>query len=1298
MSMRKVLSLALALLAVCLQAAAGDIAFRPLPSQSLPSENVLYLYQDGEGYLWAVTYQGIVRYDGYDTRLYFTRSAADDYFDNYLHSVIDYDEKSLLVATARGLFLMDKHSGSVERVEDEALSNVNISRMTRDSNGKIWISSDKGVFCRGKDESRFTWVGLSDAISVCSDWQGDIWITTWMSGLHRYSTSEGKLYSYNQGALGSAFTLFLDSKGRLWVGTWGNGLLKTDPASATDDTLPYQRFSHDDRQPDTILDNIIYDISEDEEGNIWIGSRSGLSIMREGKFVNYYPDGTDEGLPYNEVNSIVKTADGTMMLGLLGGGICIAESDQSSYSTIKLESIRAKYKTNSVKNICYTGDGIYWLGISGHGLSLYDANTGRESNYSDLPAFRGFPSTGIVETSLELEDSGQILFGSYESGLWVYDYKDKTGRVFSSANSGLGDNRIRALAMDSRGDVIIGTSRGVYRMSRDGDIRSIDPELKIIDLAVDSSDCIWAATDFSGIVKFSPEGKTGYLSGNERERRSFNSVLVDSSSNIWVASPREGLYLYDRNSDSFKALEELAFLGRRNINNLAQSPDGRIWITADNQLASFLYSDGSFESVWFESLDGVSFNMNTSAYLPDSGRMAFGSTRGIVCFPCTQSPSPKGYESRASITDIEQNQRDVTVSFSLMDFSPHKNGIYRYRLSRKSDRRRSEGWTIISAESNKASFRNLKPGRYIFEVSGSRFGDKTPGAVSSLEIYIPQNPWLSWWAFMIYAILLFAAVFFPVRITRERIEMKRRIAYEQFRAQKTEEINQAKLSFFTNVSHEFLTPLSIILASIESLDPKTQKDKNVTAIMSSNAIRLTRLVQQVLDFRKVESDNMRLKVSEGDAAEFIGHCVEAFKPLVRKRNLTITYTCDPTSIKGWFDPDKLDKIIYNLISNAVKYTPENGTISVEARLASDSLIVNCTNGGKVMSKSTISKLFQRFYEGDYRKFNTIGNGIGLSLVKDLVTIHKGTIKVESAESIGNRFSFTIPISQSSYSEAETDQENPKNSSLPLALTIGEDVIKENYTVLCVDDSQDLCDLFNVILSKRFNVITCGSAEEAIEILSGNPVDVVVTDVMMPGMNGMDLCSYIKEHIEYSHIPVILLTAKKDDDSSIEGYRHGADGYLTKPCNFAVLSAMISNLMRKREKQIADLRTQLVFEVKDGEYTSIDKQFLEKAVGVVGDHISDESFSQSDFAAEMAVSKTVLTEKMKSLTGFTPVAFIINTRLAVAYKTILKETGKIRVSDLAYSVGFADAKYFSKSFKAKFGKSPKELIDEVKERR
>lgn len=1297
--MKKVLSFASAVLfvlfATVTNAAAGDITFNPLPASALPSENVLYLYQDSEGYVWAVTYQGIVRYDGYDTKLYFSRSAAEDYFDNYMHSVLEYDESTLLVATARGLFKLDKNSGAIGRVDDEALDNVNISRMKRDADGKVWISSDKGVFCRGKDEGRFTRLGLSDAIDVCPDEEGDIWITTWMSGLHKYSTAEGKLYSYSNGVLSSAFTLFIDSQGTLWVGTWGEGLLMVDPSAATGDNLPYQRFSHDDRKGDTILDNVIYDINEDSSGNLWIGSRSGLSIKQGNKFVNYYPDGSDKGLPYNEVNSILKTADGIMMLGLLGGGICVAEQETSSYSTMKLESVRAKYKTNSVKSICYAGEGLYWLGISGHGLSLYDSNTEKETNYSDIPAFHGFPATGIVENSLLLEDRGEILFGSYESGLWIYDYTGRNGRVVSSANSALGDDRIRALVRDSQGNVVIGTSRGIYQMAADGSIKIIDPELKIISLAVDSQDRIWAATDFNGIVRVAPNGRTGYLSGDERERRSFNSILVDSSSRVWAASPRDGLYLYDPSSDSFKALEELAFLGRRNINNLTQSPDGRIWITADNQLASFIYEDSVFENVWFEDLDDVSFNMNASAYLLDSDQMAFGSNRGIVSFPCTKAPAAEGSESRIVITDFEQDGGDVRVSFSQMDFSSHKNGIYRYRLLNK--RGASKSWTIISGESNKAVFSSLKPGRYVFEVSGSRFGDQRQGTVSTIEILVPRNPWLSWWAFLIYALLLGSAVYFPVRVIRERAEMKRRIAYEQFRSQKTEEINQAKLSFFTNVSHEFLTPLSIILASIESLDTKTQKDKNVAAIMSANAIRLTRLVQQVLDFRKVEGGNMSLKVSEGDAAEFIAHCVEAFKPLVRKRRLSITYTCDPTSIRGWFDPDKLDKIIYNLISNAVKYTPENGTISVEARLAADKLCVNCTNGGKVMSKSTISKLFQRFYEGDYRKFNTIGNGIGLSLVKDLVTIHKGTIKVESGESIGNRFSFSIPITRESYSETETDSDYPKNSSLPLALSIGEDVIKEDYTVLCVDDSQELCELFSVILSKRFNVITCTSAEEAIDYLSENAVDVVVTDVMMPGMNGMDFCSYIKDNIEFSHIPVIILTAKKDDDSSIEGYRHGADGYLTKPCNFAVLSAMISNLMQKREKQRSNLRKQLVFEVQDAEYTSIDKEFLEKALNVVSAHISDESFNQTDFAAEMAVSRTVLTEKMKSLTGFTPIAFIINTRLTVAYKAILNETGKIRVSDLAYSVGFADAKYFSKSFKAKFGKSPKELMDEVKEK-
>lgn len=259
--------------------------------------------------------------------------------------------------------------------------------------------------------------------------------------------------------------------------------------------------------------------------------------------------------------------------------------------------------------------------------------------------------------------------------------------------------------------------------------------------------------------------------------------------------------------------------------------------------------------------------------------------------------------------------------------------------------------------------------------------------------------------------------------------------------------------------------------------------------------------------------------------------------------------------------------------------------------------------------------------------------------------------------------------------------------------MGESIIKDNHTVLFVDDDEDLLSTFEAIMSKRYNILTCNSAEAALQILESQPVDIVVTDIMMPRTNGLDLCSTIKGQMQTSHIPVILLSARRDDSSSIDGYQHGADGYLTKPCNFSVLSAMIGNLLKRQAVKSADFRKQLVFEVKDIDYTSTDKKFLQQAIDVVNEHIGDAEFTQTDFVNAMNVSRTILTEKLKSLTGFTPIAFIMNARLTLAYKMLMEQEDKIRVSDLAYSVGFNDAKYFSKRFRAKYGKSPKELIND-----
>lgn len=1291
----------------------SHIGFEPLPSSLLPSDEVSHLCQDEEGYVWIVTTAGLARYDAYTTRIYPSEGENGEFAGRTPRRVLAVPE-GMLIGTDKGFLLLDTSTGKVSAVSDPAVDNLNVNALLRDANGRIYACGDKGVFFSDHSASfqkldlRGREGEIGDLIDLLPDSNGNLWISSWHNGLYRYDLTDGRLFCYRGGDLKDAYVLHLDRSGRLWVGTWGSGLLCIEGDELYSES-PHYRLWKSSPKADSLPDDIIYDIDEDSQGNLLVGSRSGYSIMHpDGKgFDNFFP-GSDKGdLPFNEVNSILHCTDGSTFLGLFGGGVCrVVQSPRGGMSTMDLESIRAKLKTNSVKSLSKSPDGKWLLGIGGQGIVFYEQATDRFTSFLDSPAFRGIPYMSEIEDICTV--SNTILLASYERGL--FSLSEGRVKVFNTANSPLRSNCIHSLAPYGEAGVLVGSAQGMYLLESDGELRETSAgNLRVEDIAVGADSAIYLACGSDGLYCLS-EGKLRHIKSGEG---SFSCISADPLGRIWTGNSRDGIYLYNPSDDKAVRISELDFVDGKEIRNIHASSDSRIWITTDNRATSFSFEDGMVSDVRYHSLkaegNSLYFNRNAAFEVKNDSTMAFGTSHGVVFFPIFEGSGGYG-TARAVITSFDSSRKslpeagksgkvslassdnDFTLSFSMMDFGDGEGCVYKYRL-RRSGSHGDNGWSIIGGGDNTASFSEVKPGKYIFELLGAKDGATLDRSLTTLEIEVRPNPLLSWWAIVLYIIAGSALTVFSIHGARSRMELRQKARYEQLNAQKSEEVNQAKLRFFTDVSHEFLTPLSIILASIESLKPRSEEDKQILNVMSSNAIRLTRLVQQVLDFRKAESNNLNLQVSKGDVADFVGRCVEAFQPLVRKHGLIISYETSPKSIEAWFDPDKLDKIMYNLISNAVKYTPEGGEVKVRVGEENGkTLLIQVANGGPLMSEKTRAKLFRRFYEGDFRKYSTLGNGIGLSLVKSLVETHKGSISVESSPETGNLFCVRLPLKKDSYTGDEIDTETIPDT--PLAFSMGESIIKdEHHTVLLVDDNADVLSSFGAILSKSFNVRSCTNAEQAMEILRSGGADIVVADVMMPGVNGYELCSKIKGSIETSHIPVILLTGRTDEQAGVEGWQSGADGFLTKPCNFSVLTAMIRNLLRKQESKSADFRKQLVFEVKDIDYTSMDKKFLQQAIDVVNSHIADSEFDQSAFVDAMNVSRTVLTEKLKSLTGFTPMAFIVNARLTLAYKLLMEENDKIRVSDLAYTVGFNDAKYFSKKFKAKFGKSPKEIIDE-----
>lgn len=558
-------------------------------------------------------------------------------------------------------------------------------------------------------------------------------------------------------------------------------------------------------------------------------------------------------------------------------------------------------------------------------------------------------------------------------------------------------------------------------------------------------------------------------------------------------------------------------------------------------------------------------------------------------------------------------------------------------------------------------------------------------------------------AYFSYSILILGIICALIYTIKNRIKLHNTLQLQKLEQNKIEEINHAKLQFFTNITHELLTPLAILSAAVDELKLTAPTYKEQYKIMKNNIDRLIRLLQQILEFRKAESGNLKLRVSQSDLAIFIHHSVDAFLPLLKKKQIQFTISCQPNPFIAWFDPDKIDKIIYNLLSNAAKYSFPNETVQI--KLIEDpeqkgiaKLIIK--DNGPGISPKAQENLFKRFYEGDYRKFNTIGTGIGLSLVYDLTQLHHGNIEVESSEGCGATFIVSFPFEKSAYKDEEIDSpinltENEYITTPHITHTTLSQTAPDNtkYRLLIVEDNEELMSLIVKLLSPHYYITTASNGQEALEKITENETDLVISDIMMPVMDGIEFCKQMKNNFDTCHIPIILLTAKKTEEDRAEAYQSGADAFINKPFSMNVLYSRIENLLTARERKNKDFRKKLVFEMKETDYTSMDQDFLQKAIDCINRHLDDSEFNQDQFVDEMHVSKSTSLRKLKSLTGLNFVTFVRNIRMKAACR-IMEKNKDIRISELAYAVGYNDPRYFAASFKKEFDITPQEYMKQL----
>lgn len=1202
--------------------------------------------------------------------------------------------------------------------------------------------------------------------SLFEDDRGDIWIGTWDAGLYRYEKNSGKYFRYPQmNRQNSAHYIFQDSRKNIWVGTWNGGLVLLKDAYHPEKTT-WVTFRHDEKRPSGISDDIIYAISEDlNTRSLWVGTRKGLSVLPPADhytgteaFTNYYPSESENSIASDEVASLMRDRQGLMWVGMIGGGVNKVNTRKADFYWDQLLEVKRMLKTTSVRSILLDDDGLLWLGIGTYGLGVKDRRTGKFTYYTRMPEFDRFRGISTVTCMMQHSVTKNIWFAAYDGGVYEVDKRapvsQRVKNYLAQDVPWLAGSCVFYIFEDSKHNLWFATRNGVSMRTAGGQAVRLDTlqvgnnlmrNIHTMYLTEGTDGDIWAASNTHGVLRLHCNEKGDYtVTDYSATNGKLNSVYADclycdAKGRIWVGTGGSGLNLYDASTDTFLPVHDKWNLPGDAVVSIRSDKEGNLWLGSNAGLIKLTLTDNLEQATFrlYTTVDGLQDNIfiRSSHAVAADGEMFFGGHRGYNSF-YPEKQREEAFSSSVVVTDIKIfNQpwgnlpaeerteiselapgfareiqldywhNNFSIEFSALEYANPDRNQYAYRLVGF-----DADWQYTGGSKRFAYYNNLKPDTYTFQLKASNANGIWDEDTLQMKVVILPPPWKTWWAYTLYIMCACGVIYYTFRVVRNRIRLRNALHLREMEQAKAEEVNHAKLQFFTNITHELLTPLTILSASVDELKRTAPAYKEQYRVMNNNINRLIRLLQQILEFRKAETGNLKLRVSQGDLTQFVHRSLDSFRPLMKKKDIQFGITCSPTPFVAYFDPDKLDKILYNLLSNASKYNRPGGMVSVELSEGEEGMArLMVKDNGPGISAEAQKNLFKRFYEGDYRKFKTIGTGIGLSLVRDLVVLHRGTIAVESEEGKGTVFMVNFPVLRASYAEEEIEEGVPADAEAPRQELPVEEAEEDNFdesmdeqneesssagsthSLLIVEDNEELLQLMTKLLGADYIIHTANNGKEAIEVVEREEIDLIVSDVMMPEMDGIEFCRYIKSKIETSHIPVVLLTAKNKEEDRVEAYESGADGFISKPFNLSVLHARISNLLRSRVRMGKDFKKQLVFEAKELNYTSVDEDFLQRAIDCVNRHLDDPEFDQAQLLEELHMTKSTFFRKLKSLTGLSYVSFIRNLRMKAACR-IMEEKKNVRIADLAFAVGYNDSRYFSLSFKKEFGMQPSEYME------
>ncbi len=1340
-------------------------------ANGLSQSDINTIHQDKDGFMWFGTHDGLNRYDGHSFKIY--KPNPDNKFSissNLIYRIEDDKDGNLWIgSTGGGLIYFDrtteKFTTYKQKKGDAGSLNSNyISGVYRDSKNRLWVGTDKGInmldlssevkdytFKQYKiSQESITFTNVSIAHTIFEDHLGEIWIGGY-DGVYRLSV----------GINGEEYFKFLNTEIALPSGAVRDIKAKNNRILiATNKGLFFRTKNQKEFKVKKIVDGLFNKLIIDKN-IIWAGTQNGLwkihynFIKDEVKSIekHTYSPISNKSISKNYVTDLYKDNSGIIWAGTNGGGVNKFDPDRKDFLHVQKTQDNTSLSYDNIRSLYEDSNNVLWIGTEGGGLNKLT------KNYNSFTKFLDLKSVYALE---EVKIKGKrYLFvgGTGEPELYQLGLDDSTSKIISVKPINEFRNSIFSILLDSRNYLWIGTyNGGLFRWKlneegvfdhKDYFLNNLeDPESLSSDIIryifEDSNKNIWVATS-NGLsmlpkeetVKEYPKFKVFRNSKQKKVSLSHNYVLSiqeDSKQNIWIGTFGGGLNKIEKTAKNTyevtKIYSEKTGLPNNVIKGILEDTEGNLWLSSNKGLTKFNLEAETYRN--YDINDGLQDNeFQELAYFKRSnGDFVFGGVNGFnvfkpknlkenISFPETVITKMfvsneevivgKKYDDTILLTktinktnqvNFSHFQNNISFEFASLHYASPEKNKFKYKLEGF-----DKDWQNTTSNKRYAAYTNLSPGNYKFKVKSSNNDNLWNNNYTSINLHIATPFWLTWWAYLIYSILILS--FLLSVISYFNLKSKQKAANQV--QKEIEEVNKLKLQFFTNISHEFKTPITLILNPIEELlESVGNKDFSIKSklnIVKRNADSLLRLVHQLMEFRRIEVGETKLGATKSNIINFVREIVFSFKAIANKKNVTIAFDCKLYKVDVWFDWDKLEKILNNLIFNAIKFTSGGGEVKViitkstkekirieDRDISAPFLQIEVKDNGVGIKKEDLQSIFQRFYQvNQVSSAENKGSGIGLAIAKDLVDLHHGSIDVTSELGNGTSFILKLPLGKEHLLPEEIVEitiPEPINEE-ELDLEENQNLEKLNgenkTTVLVVDDNKDIRQLIKEGLLSKHNVLEAEHGREALSIALKIMPDLVITDVLMPEMDGVEFCHKIKTNIRTSHIPVIMLTALNSVEHKIKGLESGADAYLPKPFKMKLLSVRVDKLIESRDLMRKRFQTEKELTPEKVTLNSTDEEFLRKIMNFMEVNMAKESYWVDELAFDMNTSRSTFFRKLKKLTGQSPNDFMRLIRLKRAMQ--LLQQNELSISQISYMVGFNDPGYFSKCFRKIYGDSP-----------